>query len=189
MIFTRPFIDPNLYIPILCLTRKALQLLSLLLSFLFNLQDPLCSNFAFSNFIFTFKVNVICQADHIFSGSLSAKLFLNLAFWGPHSGWPKFFSVFCCFSLPSEGSHLWLYCLKKLFLEVLICYPSWKLAFLSKLAGVIFNLKSRQSWFFIWELPIWFQIHLWYYSQTIHFELRFKSLVFSNAKIGSVTSF
>ena len=66
-----------------CLTRKALQLLSPLVSYLFNLQDPLCSNFAFSNFIFTFKVNVICQANHIFFGSLSVKLFLNLTFWGP----------------------------------------------------------------------------------------------------------
>ena len=66
-----------------CLTRKALQLPSPLVSYLFNLQDPLCSNFAFSNFIFTFKVNVICQANHMFFGSLSVKLFLNLTFWGP----------------------------------------------------------------------------------------------------------
>ena len=73
---------PDSFIPILCLTRKALQLLSSLVSFLFNLRDPVCSNFAFSNFIFTFKVNVICQANHIFFGSLSVKLFLNLTFLG-----------------------------------------------------------------------------------------------------------
>ena len=93
-LFLWPFMDQNSFIPIPCLTRKALQLPSPVVSFLFNLQDSLCSNFAFSNFIFTFKENVICQANHIFFGSLSVKLFLNLTFWEPHSGWPKFFSVF-----------------------------------------------------------------------------------------------
>ena len=161
----------NSFILIPCLTRNALQLLSPLVSFLFNLQDSLCSNLAFSNFIFTFKVNVICQANHVFFGSQSVKLFLNLTFLGPHSGWPKFLSVYH-FPLLSEGSHLWLHCLKKLFLEALTCHPVGKLSFLSKLASVIFYLNSRQKWSFAWELPTRFQTHPQHRSQMILFGTR-----------------
>lgn len=60
-----------------------MQLLSPLLPFLFDLQGPLYSNFILFNFIFTFKVNATCEASYIVIGSLSAKLFLNLIFWGP----------------------------------------------------------------------------------------------------------
>ena len=116
--------------------------------------------------------------------------FWTWLFWGPHSGWPKFFSVFYNFPLLFEGSPLCGFIAQRsCFWKHLAVTPVGKLSFLSKLAGVIFCLNSTQNWSFVWDFPIGFQAHLQHPSQMILFRAKIEVLNVLNAKIVSVATF